>query len=310
MIADLKTAAFPDIVSAVDSVMEARIRTYPCHANRASAIGDDCERRLVYERTHWREKERHDVGLEYIFEVGRLLEKPVMDMVHAAGFEIIRQQEPFEYRANGETLLTGHIDGILVSPDGGEYVAEVKSMHPAIWEGVNSEAGLGKKPWTRKYAPQLHMYMLGLEIPRAVWILVNKSSGRIKQINTELDWSVCEEVLARCKSINDHVGNGTYPGRLEATPENAAVCEKCPFRAACAPAINYGELKLIIDDALSAQVDEMQGLEGMAKTYERHKKEIKGKLEATGTARAAIGNWLFNKKRVWSDCWTRMEPAT
>ncbi len=298
--------AFPDIVSAVDSLMESRIRVFPCHTNRASAIGDDCVRRLVYERTHWREKQRHDVGLEYIFEVGRVLEKPVADMVHAAGFEIVRQQEPFEYKANGEILLTGHIDGVLVARDGTEYIAEIKSMHPAIWDSVNDEAGLDKKPWTRKYAPQLHMYMLGLEIPRAIWILVNKSSGRIKQINTELDYSICEDVLTRCKSINSHIQTGTFPDQLEPTPENAAVCEKCPFRSLCAPAINYGELKLIIDDALAAEIDEMQGLEGLAQRYESLKKSMKEKLDATGTRRAAIGNWLFNKKRIWSQCWTRL----
>lgn len=306
MTAEAKVAVFPDVVSVVDSVMEKRIRVFPCHTNRASGIGDDCERRLVYERTHWREKAKHDVGLEYIFEVGRLLEKPVMDMMYSAGFEVIRQQEPLEYKSGGETLLTGHIDGILVDRNGTEYVAEIKSMHPAIWESVNNEEGLARKPWTRKYAPQLHMYMLGLEIPRAIWILVNKSSGRIKQVNTELDYSICETILTRCKSINNHIRCGTLPDQLEPTPENAEVCERCPFRTLCAPAINYGELKLIIDDALAGQIDEMQSLEAPARRYEKLKKDLKEKFEATGTTRAAIGNWLFAKKRVWTECWTRM----
>lgn len=305
MTAAIETA-FPDIVSAVDAVMEKRITLYPCHTNRASAIGDDCERRLVYERTNWREKRKHDVGLEYIFEVGRLLEKPVMDMIHASGYEIIRQQEPFEYKSNGETLLTGHIDGVLVDREGNQYVAEVKSMHPAIWDRINDEGGMAKYSWTRKYVPQLHVYMLGLEIPRAIWILINKSSGRIKQVNAELDYSICESVLTRCKSINAHVQNATFPDRIDPTPESAATCEKCPFRVLCAPAINYGELKLIVDDALAGQIDEMQGLEMPARRYESLKKELKEKFEATGTTRAAIGKWLFHKKRIWSESWMRL----
>lgn len=298
---------FPNIVDAVDGMMAGRIQNRPCHTNRASSIGDDCERRLVYERTSWREKQKHDVGLEYIFAVGRLLEKPVMDMIQKTGFGIIRQQEPFEYKSGGETLLTGHIDGILVDRDGGEYVLEVKSMHPNIWDGVNDEAGLDRKPWTRKYAPQLHMYMLGLEIPRAVWILVNKSSGRIKQVNTELDWSICEAVLTRCKSINNHIRNGTLPERLEPTPENAEICEKCPFRTICAPAINYGELKLIIDEDLAAQVDEMQEKEKARNIYEKRKKDLKEKLDATGTTNAVIGSWWYRKKREWAKCWMKMD---
>ena len=298
---------FLNIVEAVDGVMAGRIQNRPCHTNRASNIGDDCERRLVYERTHWREKAKHDVGLEYVFEVGRLLEKPVMDMINKAGFEIIRQQEPFEYKSGGETLLTGHIDGILVDRDGGEYVVEVKSMHPNIWDGVNDEAGLDRKPWTRKYAPQLHMYMLGLEIPRAVWILINKSSGRLKQVNTELDWSICENVLTRCKSINTHVKNHTLPERLEPTPENAEICEKCPFKVLCAPAINYGELKLIIDEDLIMKVIAMHTVEYSAKLYEKLKKELKEKFDATGTTNAVIGHWWYRKKREWAKCWTKME---
>ena len=135
-------AAFPDIVSSVDAVMVRRIKTYPCHANRASAIGDDCERRLVYERTNWREKKKHDVGLEYVYQVGNLLEEPVLSLMRDAGFKAVRQQEPFEYRSNGETLCTGHIDAILVAADGTEFLVEIKSMSPHVWDSVTTADGI------------------------------------------------------------------------------------------------------------------------------------------------------------------------
>ena len=299
--------AFPDIVVVVDEMMRKRITVHPCHSNRCSSIGDDCERRLVYERTHWREKKKHDVGLEYIFEVGNLLEKPVMDMLHAAGFNTIRQQEPFEYQSGGELLCTGHIDAILMDRAGVQYVAEVKSMSPHVWDSVNNESDMRKYPWTRKYPPQLHMYMLGLEIPRAAWILVNKSTGRIKQIGTELDYDICESILARCKRINRHVEAGTLPAQLEPTPEYADICTDCPFFHICAPAVNHGGLKLVVDESLASEIDEMQSLEASAKRYSTLKESLKERFEATGTTRAAIGNWLFRKKRVWSDCWRRLE---
>lgn len=301
--------SFPNIALFIDNVMAGRIKRYPCHANRCSSIGDDCERRLVYERTHWQEKQKHDVGLEYNFELGRILEKPVMDLIHKAGFDTVRQQEPFQYRSNGELLCTGHIDAILLGIDGSEFVAEVKTMSPHVWDSVHTEADMQKYPWTRKYPAQLHMYMLGLETPRAIWILVNKATGRIKQINTELNLSLCESVLKRCKSINTHVTNGTLPPQLEATPENAEICEKCPFLHLCAPAIKHGELKLIVDAALASEIDEMQSLEGLAKRYAGLKESLKEKFEATGTTKAAIGNWLFDKKREWAKSWTRLSEA-
>ena len=298
---------FPDIVGAMNRMMEKKARVYPCHSNRASEIGDDCIRKLVYARTNWREKEKPSLALQYIFDLGNILERPTVNKILDSGYELIRQQEPFEYKANGETLLTGHIDGILVDKDGTEYVLEIKTMKENIWNGISTESEMDKKPWTRKYSPQLHMYMLGLEIPRAIWITINKSTGEPKQINTELDYSICETVLTRCKSINGHVKNGTLPDQLEPTPEYAAICEKCPFRVLCAPAMNYGELKLIIDKKLMEQINEMQDLEDGWRRYEKLKKTLKEKFDATGTVNAAIGNWWFRKKREWAKCWTRME---
>lgn len=297
---------FPDVATAIDAVMTRRITVYPCHANRASAIGDDCLRRLVYERTSWREKKRHDVGLEYVFEVGRTLEWPVMNLIHEAGFETIRQQEPFEYRSNGELLCNGHIDAILVDRDGNNFVAEVKTMSPNMWEAVHCEADMRKKPWTRRYPPQLHLYMFGLEIPNGMWILVNKSTGRIKQVNTSINIDLCESLLVRCETINRHVKDGTYPDRLEPTPENADICRDCPFFHLCLPAINNGDLKLVIDADLAGEIDEMQSLEGLSKRYNELKERLERKFELTGTTRAAIGNWLFAKKRTWSASWTRL----
>lgn len=305
-----EAVAFPDIVGSVDRVMADKIKVYPCHSNRASAIGDDCERRLVYERTSWRLKQKHDVGLEYIFMVGNLLEKPVLDMLHGAGYQAIRQQEPFEYKSGGELLCTGHIDAILVGEDGRQFVAEIKSMNPHIWDSVNTAEDMKKYPWTRKYAWQLHLYMFGLEIPQAVWILVNKSTGRIKQINATLDMEICEAALRRCESVNAHVKAGTLPDQLVPTPENADICTKCPFFALCAPAVNYGELKLIVDDVLVSDIDEMQYLEEPARRYGKIKDALKKKFEATGTMRAAIGKWLYDgTKRIWTDRWTRLGDA-
>lgn len=298
--------SFPDIPSTVDEMMRKRIAIYPCHSNRASAIGEDCTRRLVYERTHWREKEKHDVGLEYIFNVGNILERPVMNMLHESGFEIIRQQEPFEYRQGNDILLTGHIDGILVDKSGNPYVLEVKTMNPNIWESMHTENDLTKKPWTKKYIPQLHMYMLGLEIPRAIWILVNKSTGMIKQINAEIDYTVCEDVLKRCKEINMHVTARTIPDHPEPTIDQSAACERCPFKNICAPEIKHKEIIISIDDTLISEVHEMHTLHHYAKRYDELKKRLKEYMSGALDQKIAIGDYIYEKNRVWDKSWKRI----
>ena len=116
---------FPDIVTECDNQIRKSIKTYPCHVNRASAIGDLCERKLVYERTHWMHKKTHDVGLEYIFQIGNQLETPIMRLIEDAGFTVTRQQEPFLLKSGNTVLLSGHIDGVLVDVDGNKYVLEI-----------------------------------------------------------------------------------------------------------------------------------------------------------------------------------------
>lgn len=261
---------FPDVISAIDNRMQSQLKRYPCHTNRASAIGDDCERRLVYERTHWMEKDLPDIGLQYIFEVGNKLEEPVLRMIHDSGFEIMRQQEPFVYKSNGETLLTGHIDGILVA-DGIEYLAEVKTMSPYIWQAVNTIDDFNRYSWTRKYPYQLNIYMLGLEIPRGIWFLVNKSTGRVKQINTQLDYDLAEKTLQKCERINAHIKNNTLPDYLD----DADTCDNCAFKHVCLPPINRAPIDVESDAETIEMVKRLMELKPLKSEHDAIDKELK-----------------------------------
>ncbi len=294
---------FPDIVSDCDNAISKEIKRYACHVNRASAIGDICERKLVYERTHWQEKKLHDAGLEYIFRIGNQLETPVLRLIEDAGFEVTRQQEPFLYKQNNKTLLSGHIDGVLVDANNEKYVLEVKTMHPAIWQSMESVRDFERHHWTKKYPWQLTMYMFGLEIPQATWILVNKSSGRLKQINYTLDYDFAEKILQRCERINNHVENGTLPDYLQGNPD---YCESCPFLGICTPPLERESMQMIVDENLIKDIDEMQELEPSSKRYEMLKKSLKEKLADKKTA--YIGTWKYDgKKRSWSDRWEKID---
>lgn len=296
-----------DIVSACDAVLMKGNQNRPRYVNRSSDIGDDCERKLVYERTRWQDKKPHELGLLYVFAMGSRLEDPVVRQMQDGGIKIIRQQEPFEHKAKGAVLLSGHIDGIIDDPDG-QAVLEIKTMNEHIWENTNSAADFQRHHWTRKYPPQLNAYCFGLEIPQGVWILVNKSNGRLKQIPWLLDYGMAEQTLQRCERINDHVAANTLPDCLPNTPEAADYCEGCAFFEICKPPINRESLQLIVDDTLIGMVDEMFANHPASKRYEALKDQLKDE-KLPGIKRAMIGPYFYDgSKRIWTARWTR--PCT
>jgi len=191
----LKVLNTPKIVEAVDALMESRTKVYPTHANRSSGIGDPCLRRLVYERTAWEQKDLPDLGLQYVFAIGNVMEGPVIRLIQDAGFTVSRTQEPFVYKSKGKTILTGHIDGVLTDLKGLDWVFDIKSMSPFIWDRIETIEDFQRYPWSKKYAPQMTAYMFGLEIPRGLFILVNKSTGRIKVLSIELDYLNAEALF-------------------------------------------------------------------------------------------------------------------
>lgn len=299
-----------DIVAACDDLMAKSDKRYPRHANRASDIGDDCERKLVYERTHWEFKKPYDLGLLYVFAVGNRLEGPVIRQMQDAGVKLIRQQEPFQHKANGELLLTGHIDAI-VEDEGKQIILEIKTMSEHIWETTQTAQDFRRHHWSRKYAPQLNAYCFGLEIPSGLWILVNKQNGRLKQIPWELDYGMAEETLKRCERINAHVKANTLPDYPPNTPEAADYCEGCPFfGGVCKPPINRESLELIVDAELIKLIDTMFLHEPSAKVYEDAKELLK-ETKLKGIKKAAIGPYMYDgSKRVWKSRWTKPEGQT
>lgn len=301
---DLGGMGMIDIPAMCDTFMQSKEKSFPRQNNRSSDIGDDCERKLVYERTHWEAKKKPDLGLLYVFDMGNNLEDPIVRRMQDSGVKIIRQQDPFVHKENGETLITGHIDGII-DEICKQTILEIKTMNEHIWESVESVEDFKRWHWTRKYPPQLNIYCFGLEIPNGLWILINKSTGRLKQINWQLDYDMAENTLKRCKRINDHVKNNTLPDCLPNTPENADYCEGCSFRDICQPPINRESLELIVDADLIAKIEEHFSLEQQSKKYEDLKEWLK-ETKLHGIKRAAIGPYLYDgTKRIWKQRWTK-----
>jgi len=259
-------AELPNIVKAVYDQAAKRIEVYPCHANRASMLGGDCERQLVYWRTKWDEAVPHDVNLQLIFDEGNTHEAAVLKSLAEAGIRINEQQTSLAWK---EHQITGHVDGTLIFEDRA-YPVEIKSMSSHIWDSIafrgpgvyewdEVKAKFQSKPWLRKYQAQLSLYMLLKNIDRAVMICKNKGTGALMQINMGLDYEYAESMLQRADRINEHVAKGTLPERI---PWDENVCAECPFVAICCPEnVGSNPLAYVQDETAAKRLAERAAAE-------------------------------------------------
>jgi CRISPR/Cas system-associated exonuclease Cas4 (RecB family) len=289
----------PNIVQAMRDKAAEKIKRRPCHTNRASSLGyftpsiGGCVRRGVYERTHWQEKEMHDVGLQLIFDEGNNQEETVLRDMRAAGFTIAEQQTMYEFK---EYQITGHIDGKLYIKEGEETIAvpiEIKSMSPQIFDGIETFEDFKKKPWTRAYMVQIAIYMLMQQIDEAVFVLKNKSTGEIKQVNVQFDKELTDDALAAAQSINDHIAAGTLPDGTQ----NIDTCKKCPFKLICKPQLNFGvELKIEDDPGMEQKIDRYLELKADSEEcVDLWKESIQPKMKASAVAQGGELKMLLGK---------------
>ena len=260
-----------NIPEAIDAVKAKKIKAYPCHTNRASNSGQECVRRLVYERTSWEKKLLHDVGLQYIFDEGNRSEDITMQELTEAGINIFEGQRPFKYDKDGETIVTGKIDFTVTNE---AIPVEAKSINPYAFTTITdyNSVKTHKQAHIRGYLAQLMVYLFLKEKEWGILLFRDKNSGRYKQINVPLDYEVVEAVLKKFESVNAHIKAQTMPDRIT----DMTICKSCPFRAECLPDVSFGEgVKLVSDIYLEQLIEKRQLVEASASEYDTIDKELK-----------------------------------
>lgn len=270
------------------------IRAYPVHVNRASEIGHDCLRYLVYLRTENDKRLLHDATLELIFREGRLHEPAVMRLLEDAGFTVIEQQRAF---VDHERKLSGHIDGkILVHGKG--WPIEIKSCSQHIFARILSWNDLmdglhgAREPWLRKYPAQITCYLAldKAERREAVFVFKNKVTGRIIDRVVEFDRAYWEALKMRAEAVNFHVDSKTMPGRID----NDRICTECAFRHMCLPDVDFGdEVDFVreLEDLLERREELRRQKKAAAWLQELEAVEEQVKAMVTGRNKVIAGRW-------------------
>jgi len=288
-----------DVVGKVYEHTKKQIKNYPCRVNRASSLGGDCVRALVYDRLNWQDKAPIEVGLQRIFNEGYVQEDAIMIELAKAGVVVIEQQATMEWK---EYEISGHLDGIILDGDK-QYPFDAKSMSPFIWDSIcfrgagvyeweEVKERFEKKPWLRKYLPQLVLYMLMKNLDKGFLLLKNKTSGALAQVNIELDYEVGESLLKKAEEINKHVKAETYPDRIVFDKD---VCPRCPHALTCCPDKIGEPLKFVEDETVEGWLDTIEQSADVRKEYVDADKDLKTWAKAQDEDKLSVGDWLVTK---------------
>jgi CRISPR/Cas system-associated exonuclease Cas4 (RecB family) len=282
-----------DLVTRLDEATAKRIKIYPHPNNRASEAGHPCERFLVASRIKGNMKALHGVGLQRIFDEGRVHEAALLRELEDAGFEIKEQERPFEW---AEFSLAGRIDGQIKTEDG-LVPLELKSCSPNSFMAVKKMSALdflrAKQSWLRKYPGQMLCYLMMSEKQEGIMLFKNKTSGEKHQVNFVLDdeaLDYTESILQKLTRVNAHVKAGTLPDVVKSDD-----CKGCPFCSTlCFPGQEYGPGFSVMSDAdLEEKLERREELAEAAGEYEDLDKEIKDSVKGKNLV---VGHFIIESK--------------
>ncbi|MDD5722662.1 MAG: hypothetical protein PHY29_02855 [Syntrophales bacterium] len=280
------------IVERVIEAKAAKMQQWPVRSNRASECGHPCERYLVFNRTRWQEKTLPRPELQFIFDLGNILEPAVIRDLQDAGFSVNQTQRGFEWK---EYDITGSIDGKIVV-DGQAWPLEIKTMSPYVFNGINSVEDMtkGRYLYLRKYPTQLNLYCLMDNKEKGVFILKNKVNGAMKEVWMSLDYDLGEATLKKIERVNRHIEHGFVPDPIEWDDD---ICGECPFLHICLPDRTVDAMKIEDDTELLSLLNQREALVANHKQYEEIDKEIKERIKERD--KLLVGPWFI--EGGWKD---------
>lgn len=274
-----------------------RIRVNGPAANtRASSLGDDCERRLFYERTCPAEmRVAHGPELEAIFQLGNELEKIVFRELEEMGVEIVQRGRDF---VDSRLRISAHSDAVLrIHEFPRPLPSEVKGLSPFAVNSIREWRDIRdhKEPHIRRYYSQLQTYLYFHEEELGLYVLKNKVSAAITFLECPLDYVFTEGLLKKAERIQRAVETDNPPDR-HAGPW----CERCPFVTVCCPDRNMGPGVHVLDDQeLVAMLEKREALKAAAKEYGEIDEQVKAAIKAAPAApEYLVGAYVIARKEV------------
>lgn len=281
-------APAPDLLEEIRRREDARLRALSKAYARSVAIASDidpesCLRRQVLNIVAWQEKPLADTVLQARFEAGNLQEREGIKKLIDLGFEVVEQQVTFELVRRGggkEVVLRGKTDGKIRW--GQERVPfEVKSLHPNIYQQIDTIEDFQRWGWARRYPSQLEAYLVG---HGAEWgfFLLTDCLGHWKTIRVDLDYDLAERIWVYAEKVYEGVGAWRKDSTLPAYTKDISECARCEFfGGTCNPPSIEAGAALLSDPDLINDLERREALIAAgAKDLDKLDHSIKARLKA------------------------------
>jgi CRISPR/Cas system-associated exonuclease Cas4 (RecB family) len=275
-----------DVAGAIKKRIQEDIKPMPCDVNRASSIGHPCLKHLVHMRLDWEKAKLPTPELQMIFQEGHNQERQVVIDMLQAGIKVEQQQVPLSW---DKYKIRGSIDGII--REGNEEIPfDIKSMSPYSFKQINSDADMysSKRHYIRGYLAQMSIYLLLKNKELGLFILKDKSSGQIKQIEYSLVMEYAEQLIKKAELINGYVDRKEYPNPIE---YDESICGMCSYNHICNPVKVSKDTETIIDNDFIELLERRNELKPLSKELNEIEKTIKSKVE--NIKEVVAGNWLL-----------------
>ena len=278
---------------------------------RASALGDPCERRIVYGKLFPERLPLPSAELQSIFDEGNLHEPAVIRLLDELGYRLYREQRTVYERGLRAGALSGTPEGriaVAMTLDDGsvstfEILAEIKSIAPYAWDRFDTAEDLRFASGVyRSWFPQVQVYLLLSALEAAVIFLKNKLTGMIKAIPITLDYEYAEAMLKKVERVNAAEAAILAGGNQSLLPSfvsDPRECRACPFfGAVCTPSLTYAAGMVVLsDEVLIEKAARHAETRDIAKEHDRLDKEIKDAIKATSADVVILGDVRADVKR-------------
>lgn len=200
-----------------------------------SDIGNPCDR-AIYDKLRWaRPPETFDGQTLRLFKTGHLAEARLIEDLQIAGVDV-DSRDPKTKRQYEVLLAGGHlrgkVDGIasgFVEAPVVKHVLECKSSSEKNFRALLKSGVAVAKP---EHVDTMQLYMHGLGLTRAAYVVVNKNDDELHIERLEADPVHAARLIARAEDI---VTAEARPLPLHEDPEAkmAFRCRSCPSLGIC-----------------------------------------------------------------------------
>ena len=179
-----------DLVAKIDRAHESKLEKPRAHLG-CSGLGHHCER-YIWLNFRWAVIEKFSGRMLRLFRRGQLEEEQIVADLRMSGINIWGDQQRVDFGSH----VSGSVDGIIESGVPGarttRHVAEFKTHSLKSFKDLVKDGVQKSKPM--HYA-QMQLYMLGLDIDRALYVAICKNDDTYYTERVKLDTEVARGLV-------------------------------------------------------------------------------------------------------------------